>query len=412
MSTTFARQRYVRPGCSGRWISNSCSPWSTREMAVPSSRSSALVSALSSFACHASTEKRKRRPSVWSSVAFARAVMPTGVAARWRISTIVPTVVAPGGSVGLIIVPHTSSSIPISHGVANTFTPRLPMASAVLSGVTVHVISLVAPGFSSMACHDTSRDPLDRGGRRRRHLARLDHQRRVSRHGGGVRPAAGARALGDRLLRPHLRADRVLGRRARGPCGSRARVPRWSAAHGRGAHARRAGADVRTAAGRARAARTRRWPRLRHGAGDRHARRAAPGAGPRARLPQCGHRRRLHGRAARRRAARGSPRLAFYLLCPRSDRAGRVRLGARRSAGGARRRHTARGRRRRRASRRARAGRPRVPRECVHLLGLAARAVLSRARARARRAYGGPAVHAHAPPHGRRGPRRRPPRRS
>src|SRR3989475_740752 len=46
MSTTLARQRYVCPGWSGRWISNSCSPCNTREMSVPSSRSSALVPAL------------------------------------------------------------------------------------------------------------------------------------------------------------------------------------------------------------------------------------------------------------------------------------------------------------------------------------------------------------------------------
>src|SRR5207253_11338952 len=38
-------------------------------------------SAILSFASRASTEKRKRRPSVSSSVALARAVMPTGVAA-------------------------------------------------------------------------------------------------------------------------------------------------------------------------------------------------------------------------------------------------------------------------------------------------------------------------------------------
>src|SRR5207302_396829 len=43
---------------------------------------------------------------------------------------------------------------------------------------------------------------------------------------------------------------------------------------------------------------------------------------------------------------------------------------------------------------------------------LAARAVLSRARARARRAYGGPAVHAHAARHGRGGARHRRRRRS
>src|SRR5438552_9211719 len=139
-------------------------------------------SAILSFASHASTEKRKRRPSVSSSVALARAVMPTGVAARCRISTMVPTVVAAGARCGLIIAPHTSSSMPISHGVAKTLTPRLPIASAVLSSVTVQVISWVAPGLRSMACHHTSRDSLDRGGRRRRHLARLAHLRSRSRH--------------------------------------------------------------------------------------------------------------------------------------------------------------------------------------------------------------------------------------
>lgn len=40
-----------------------------------------------------------RRASISSSVALARTAMPTGVAAGWRISIIVPTVEAPAGGV-------------------------------------------------------------------------------------------------------------------------------------------------------------------------------------------------------------------------------------------------------------------------------------------------------------------------
>src|SRR4029453_6940012 len=98
-------------------------------------------SAIFSLASHASTSKRKRRPSVSRRVALAATAMPTGVAARWRISTIVPTVDAPGGRVGLMTPAAAFSSSPIRCGVASTCTPRLPLAPAVRSDVAVREIS-------------------------------------------------------------------------------------------------------------------------------------------------------------------------------------------------------------------------------------------------------------------------------
>src|SRR5688572_16935727 len=77
--------------------------------------------------------------------------MPTGVAARCFISTIVPTVEAPAGRCGLIMPCAAFSRRPIRKGVANTLTPGLPIASAVRSGVTVHDTSCVVPGCRSMA---------------------------------------------------------------------------------------------------------------------------------------------------------------------------------------------------------------------------------------------------------------------
>src|SRR5262249_39228744 len=58
---------------------------------------SCLPSAILSLSSHASTAKTNRLPSVSSSVALALTFMPTGVGARCRISTFVPTVLAPGG---------------------------------------------------------------------------------------------------------------------------------------------------------------------------------------------------------------------------------------------------------------------------------------------------------------------------
>src|SRR6185369_13252562 len=71
-------------------------------------------SAIFSLASHASTWKRNRRPSVSRSVALARTAMPTGVAARWRMSIIVPTVEAPAGSVGMIMPAAACSSSPMT----------------------------------------------------------------------------------------------------------------------------------------------------------------------------------------------------------------------------------------------------------------------------------------------------------
>src|SRR2546429_2337062 len=107
-------------------------------------------SAILSFSSHASTAKRKRLPSVSSSVALARTFMPTGVAARCFISTMVPTVPAPGGRRGLRIAPAASSRSPMRKGVAKTWTPWFPIACAVRSGPTVVVTSAVAPGSRSM----------------------------------------------------------------------------------------------------------------------------------------------------------------------------------------------------------------------------------------------------------------------
>src|SRR5437867_4999513 len=107
-------------------------------------------SAILSFSSHASTANRKRRPSLCKSVAFARTFIPTGVAARCFMSTVVPTVPAPGGRWGLRTAPAASSSLPMTNGVAKTCTPRLPIACAVCSAPTVQVTSAVAPSPMSM----------------------------------------------------------------------------------------------------------------------------------------------------------------------------------------------------------------------------------------------------------------------
>src|SRR5688572_21294135 len=136
--------------------------------------------------------------------------MPTGVAARCFISTIVPTVEAPAGRCGLIMPCAAFSRRPIRKGVANTLTPGLPIASAVRSGVTVHDTSCVVPGVRSMApilyrgsaadCKRRSRvvteyagerEPVGGGGRVSR-VPGLHREHRVSRHGGRLRRAAGA----------------------------------------------------------------------------------------------------------------------------------------------------------------------------------------------------------------------------
>src|SRR3989442_1335740 len=76
--------------------------------------------------------------------------MPTGVAARCFISTMVPTVPAPDGRRGLRIAPAASSRRPMRKGVARAWTPWFPIACAVRSGPTVVVTSAVAPGSRSM----------------------------------------------------------------------------------------------------------------------------------------------------------------------------------------------------------------------------------------------------------------------
>ena len=77
-----------------------------------------------------------------------------------------------------------------------------------------------------MPCHHTPMIRWVAAAGALRRLARLHHEHRVSRHRRGVRGAARARALGDRLLRPDVRADLARRRRARRPGRSRARVPR------------------------------------------------------------------------------------------------------------------------------------------------------------------------------------------
>src|SRR5437773_2547426 len=76
--------------------------------------------------------------------------MPTGVAARCFISTIVPTVPAPAGRWGWRTAPAAFSRRPTTNGVANTCAPRFPIACAVCSSATVYPTSAVAPASISM----------------------------------------------------------------------------------------------------------------------------------------------------------------------------------------------------------------------------------------------------------------------
>src|SRR4030095_696621 len=56
--------------------------------------------------------------------------MPTGVAARCFISTMVPTVPAPGGRWGRSTEPAASSSMPMRNGVAETGAAALALEAA------------------------------------------------------------------------------------------------------------------------------------------------------------------------------------------------------------------------------------------------------------------------------------------
>src|SRR5262245_46240851 len=113
-------------------------------------------SATLSLSSHASTWNRNRLPSVSSRVARARTVIPTGVAARCRMSIMVPTLEAAAGRCGSITRPAASSSRLMRYGVANTFTPRWPMASAVTSAVTVRESSTTAPISGGIASRFTA----------------------------------------------------------------------------------------------------------------------------------------------------------------------------------------------------------------------------------------------------------------
>ena len=78
------------------------------------------------------------------------AVKPTGVAARWAISTFVPTVIRPSGRCGSTASLAAFSTRWTMSGVAKTAIPSSPHRRVLVSSVTSHSASAVSPTFKSV----------------------------------------------------------------------------------------------------------------------------------------------------------------------------------------------------------------------------------------------------------------------
>ena len=77
-----------------------------------------------------------RRPSTAVTVARAVTVAPGGVASRWSMATLVPTVVCHGSSPGAAASTVAASHQATTTGVASTGTSPLPTAAARSASVT------------------------------------------------------------------------------------------------------------------------------------------------------------------------------------------------------------------------------------------------------------------------------------